>query len=160
MLWSIGCSSDVVFGGRNITSTSGWIVWRVTSWLPTLSRRSKTLNAKFFFVRNSLTSTTKEFLNQSSKMVFVTYALLLDFQKTGKWSLRLFFITRGFSDLYTNIGLHRYVPEALAQKSKVNLSLETLNPGADFSFLVKKVREGIFFQFGPVSSQLKIWSGT
>ena len=52
--------------------------------------------------------------------------------------------------LYTNNGSHRYEYDEFAQNNKVKRSFETLNPRADFSFSVKYVRVGIFFQFKSV----------
>lgn len=159
-LWSIGWIKDVVLGGKNKISTLGWDSKTASPWLLQLSRSKRTLNDKFSFARNALTSGMKDLLNHSLKFIWVTHAVLFHFQNTGRSSFRFPLSARGFSDRYTNIGLHRYVPDAFAQNSSVNRSLATLKPGAFFSSLVKNVREGILFQKRPVSSQLKICWGT
>ena len=106
--WSIGWIRHVELRGKNKISTLEWASKTASPWLLQFSRSKIALNDKFSLARNRLTSGIKDWLNNSLKFIWFTQ-ILFHFQNIGRSSFRFPFSARGFSDRYTNIGLHRYV---------------------------------------------------
>ena len=94
---------------------------------------------------------------QSWQRAEVSQAFLFDLHITGRLALEIPASALGFSDLYTSNGFNLKSPAVLPPRRSVSLSLETLNPGADFSSFKMNVLEDIFFQYKQVSSKFNTW---
>ena len=111
MPWSIGCNTDVVFGGKNWSFT---LLYSTVGWDDALSKNN------IFLFSNAILRFN--FFNQVSNTPDVIQAFLFELDPTNNWSFLIPLKHRGFAYLHSTNGL-TFSPNT--KKSPVSSILNT-----------------------------------
>ena len=131
-LWSIGCTKDMVLGGkiRHLMAPSTVCYTSVGGWAGALSSNRSAFSGNCLSCQQFLTDGMNSWKNHSSNNFISIQALVCLVYLTGSTLRDTFFRARGFLALPTIVSRSLCSPVALAQAEIVTLSLLTLYLGA------------------------------